>query len=321
MNRKPTSCLRRIGFTLIELLVVIAVIGVLIAMLLPAVQKVGEAANRTQCQNNLKQIALAVHNYHDASGGFPRNGSRYNRIDDGTGTTSYSWSFFARMLPFLEQEPLYRTAAIDTGSLQGNVATSTNIATFFCPSDTARHESPNSNTANNWTTGAPVALTNYKGVSGSNWCWGEYPNVGTNGSCDCFYQNGKGKGDGMFFRTDIIYSLRLTDITDGTSTTFMIGEDIPLLNCWCAWPYANTATGTCAIPPNLNLDQRYGICDADAVKSNSAWANTFSFRSRHPGGLHFALADGSVRFIPESIDLPIYRALSTIQGGEVVSVP
>jgi prepilin-type N-terminal cleavage/methylation domain-containing protein/prepilin-type processing-associated H-X9-DG protein len=321
MNRGPACSLRRQGFTLIELLVVIAIIGVLVAMLLPAVQKVREAANRTQCQNNLKQIALAVHNYHDAFEGFPRNGSRYDRIDYGTGTTAFSWSFFARMLPFLEQDPLYRTAEIDGNSLEGNVATSANIATLFCPSDTARNESPSPNTANNWTTGAPVALSNYKGVSGSNWCWGDFPNVGTNGNCDCFYQNGKGKGDGIFFRTDIIYSLRLTDITDGTSTTFMIGEDIPLLNCWCAWPYANTATGTCAIPPNVNLDGRYGICDADAVKSNSAWANTFSFRSRHAGGLQFAFADGSVHFVPDSIDLATYRALSTIQGAEIVSSP
>ncbi len=309
------------AFTLVELLVVIAIIGILIALLLPAVQKVRESANRIQCQNNLKQIALAVQGYHDAFNSFPRNGSRYNLTNDGTGTTPYSWSFFARMLPYLEQDALYRAGGIDTASLKDSPARSTNIATLFCPSDAARDESPSPNTANNGTTGAPVALTNYKGVSGSNWCWGLYPNTGTNGSCDCFYQDNKGKGDGIFFRTDILYPLRLTDISDGTSNTFMIGEDIPRLNCWCAWPYANTATGTCAIPPNLNLDERYGVCDAAAVASDSAWANTFSFRSRHPGGLQFAYADGSVHFVPQTIDLATYRALSTIQGGEVVAVP
>jgi prepilin-type processing-associated H-X9-DG protein len=123
----------------------------------------------------------------------------------------------------------------------------------------------------------------------------------------------------MFFRTDILYNLRLSDITDGTSNTFMLGEDIPSLNCWCGWPYANVATGTCAIPPNINLDKKYGICDAAASAADAAWDNTFSFRSRHPGGLYFAFADGSVHFIQEGIDMPTYHGLSTIQGGEVLS--
>jgi prepilin-type N-terminal cleavage/methylation domain-containing protein/prepilin-type processing-associated H-X9-DG protein len=308
----------RPGFTLIELLVVIAIIAILIGLLVPAVQQVREAANRAQCQKNLKQIALAVHGFHDANKRMPSNGSRFNTVNSGTGTTQFSWSFLARLLPFLEEAALYQTAGIDTTSLRGNVATKTNIAIFFCPSDQARDNSPSPNTANNGITSAPVALTNYKGVSGSNFCWGNWPNVGTNGSCDCFYQNNKGRGDGMFFRTDIIYTLRFTDITDGTSNTFMIGEDIPLLDCWCAWPYANTAVGTCNFPPNLNLDQKYGVCNAAAVAADAAWVSTFGFRSRHPGGLQFAYADGSVHFIQESIDLPTYRAMSTIRGGETL---
>jgi prepilin-type N-terminal cleavage/methylation domain-containing protein len=308
--------MRRSAFTLIELLVVIAIIAVLIALLVPAVQKVREAAARGQCQNNLKQLALAVHGFHDANKRMPYNGSPFDTVNDGTGTTQFSWSFFARMLPFMEQSALYQSANIDTASLQGNIATKTNIETFFCPSDEAQSQSPSPNTANNWITSAPVALTNYKGVSGSNFCWGPWPNVGTNGSCDCFYQNNTGGGDGLFFRTDIVFHRRLSDITDGTSNTFMIGESIPLLDCWCAWPYANTAVGTCNFPPNINLDKKYGICDAAAVSADAAWANTFGFRSRHVAGLQFAYADGSVHFIQESIDLPTYRAMATIQGNE-----
>jgi prepilin-type processing-associated H-X9-DG protein len=115
--------------------------------------------------------------------------------------------------------------------------------------------------------------------------------------------------------------VKLSDITDGLSNTFMIGEDIPLLNCWCAWPYANTAVSTCNFPPNINLDQKFGTCTAAAVSADAAWANTFGFRSRHPGGLQFAYADGSVHFIQESIDMPTYRAMATIQGRETLEAP
>jgi prepilin-type N-terminal cleavage/methylation domain-containing protein len=305
---------RHAGFTLIELLVVIAIIAVLIGLLLPAVQKVREAASRLQCQNNLKQIALAVHNYHDAFNTLPRNGSR-----SGSGTAVNSWSFFARMLPYLEQDNLYRASQIDTASLLGNVAEQTNIATFFCPSDTAQQNSPSPYVANDYYLGGSLPLTNYKGCSGSNFCWGDHPHTGPTGNCDCF--NKAPFGDGIFFRNDILYKLRLTDITDGTSNTFMIGEDIPHLNCWSAWPYANTVISTCAIPPNGNLDQKYGICDAAAVKANAVWINTFGFKSRHTGGLQFAYADASVHFLSAAIDMPTYWAMSTINGGEVLEAP
>jgi prepilin-type N-terminal cleavage/methylation domain-containing protein/prepilin-type processing-associated H-X9-DG protein len=300
----------RPGFTLIELLVVIGIIAVLIGLLVPAVQKVREAGNRISCRNNLKQIALAVHNFHNARGCFPRNGSRHVQ-GSGTCCTDTSWSWLARLLPYLEQDNLYRQGGIDTASMKNNPVIAETIPTFFCPSDNALAQSPDTTRADAqvWDN-APAGLSNYKGVSGSNWCWGDYPYVGTNGNCDCFYQNGTGKGDGIFFRTDILFKLTMTQITDGTSNTFMIGEDIPALSPWCNWHYANHAVGTCAIPPNINLDGRYGL------PPTWNWPNTYSFRSRHPGGLQFAFADGSVHFVRESIDLATYRALSTIQGGE-----
>lgn len=102
----------------------------------------------------------------------------------------------------------------------------------------------------------------------------------------------------------------MLQITDGTSNTFMIGEDLPALNTHCSWPYANNAVGTCAIPPNSGL--------GDPTWDPKDFTRTYSFRSRHPGGLQFAFADGSVHFIHQSIALSVYRALATIQGGEVI---
>jgi prepilin-type N-terminal cleavage/methylation domain-containing protein len=313
-ERNEFCSTKRRGFTLIELLVVIAIIGMLIALLLPAVQKVREAANRTRCQNNLKQIALAVHGYHDVHNLFPANGSKFNLANSGTGTMSTSWSFLARSLPFLEQGNLHREGNVDTASLLGNTLTGVTLPVFLCPSD-PKDPALNNNRANDWITGKPIGLTNYKGVSGSNWCWGDFPFAGTNGSCDVFYQGGTGRGDGIFYRTDIIHPIDISRLTDGASNTFMIGEDVPEFNGWAAWPYANTAVGTCGIPPNINLDAKYGKANGE----NGAWTNTFSFRSRHPGGLQFACADGSVRFIMQSMPLATYRALASIQGGEVVS--
>lgn len=304
----------RAAFTLIELLVVIAILAVLIALLLPAVQKVREAAARIQCQNNLKQLALAAIDYHGAYGTLPRNGDH-----GGSGTSADSWSFLARMLPYLEQVPLYEASGIDSASLLGNVAEQTNVAVFFCPSDTAQQNSPSPLVANDYYLGGSLPLTNYKGSSGSNWCWGDFPNTGPSGNCDCF--NTAPYGDGVYFRNDILYPLKLTGITDGTSNTFMIGEDIPSLNCWCGWPYANTAISSCNFPPNTNLNQQYGVCTAAVVTDNSAWINTFGFKSRHPGGVQFAYADGSVHFIQNGIAMPTYWAMSTIRGGESLDAP
>lgn len=304
------------AFTLVELLVVIAIIGVLVALLLPAVQAARESARRTQCVNNIKQLAIAVHNFHDSHQRFPQNGSKFSQ-GSGTCCTEFSWSWIARTLPFIEASPLHSEAGIDDKSMKNNPSIAKSIKTFFCPSDVALLPSNTPSKTRSdmqiWGNG-PEGLCNYKGVTGSNWCWGTWPNVGTNGNCDCFYQNGTGLGDGIFFRTDILFRQRMPEITDGLSNTLMIGEDVPEYSAWCGWAYSNHAVGTCAIPPNVNLKKEFGA----APTWN--WENTYSFRSRHPGGLQFALADGSVRFIRDNITLAMYRAASTTQGGELVNL-
>ena len=121
-------------------------------------------------------------------------------------------------------------------------------------------------------------------------------------------------GNGIFYRMDTLVKLRLTMITDGTSNTFMIGEAIPDRSQWNAWMYSNGAVGTCGIGPN-------------AVQANGTpygvgnWQNNYSFHSQHPGGLHFALADGTVRWISNNIPLQTYRDLASIAGGETVLLP
>lgn len=309
------------AFTLLELLVAIAILGTLVGLLLPAVMRVREAANRASCANNLKQLALAAHMYNDDCGRLPPGeigpyeqpvrGQPYY----GWGANSYGWSWLSRILPFVEQANLFEIGGIPNKTLAQSKIAASRISLYLCPSDTAYNAPPRIDTGN--LPDFPVGNTNYKGVSGSNWGYDSssgtwFPTLwkhrGTNGSYD-----GLNHGDGAMYRTDILIRQRLTDIRDGLSNTFLIGEDIPALNNWCSWPYSTHAYGTCAIPPNAMQP------DGKPVDPNE-WYNTHSFRSRHPGGLQFAFADGSVHFVPTAIDLNLYRALATITGGETVDL-
>jgi prepilin-type processing-associated H-X9-DG protein len=174
--------------------------------------------------------------------------------------------------------------------------------------------------------GLLAGMTNYKGVEGANFCFGTYTNNGTNGPqidgqpanyCECWED-----GDGIFFPMVWERPVRMVDVQDGTSNTFMIGEDIWLPGSFgpgiygrgYAWAHSVESSLTCALPPNL-IGPNSPPAQIDDYKFNNG------FKSRHPGGLQFAFIDGSVRFISESIPLGTYRALATIRGGEVVAVP
>jgi len=298
------------GFTLIELLVVIAIIAVLIGLLLPAVQKVRESSARSACSNNLHNLALAVHAYHDQQGFLPCNagpGYSYNT------TSPYSWSWLARVLPFMEQDNLYKACGVPTATIAAagaNVATA--VKSYLCPSDLAINGQPRTNEANIGPTA--VGQTNYKGVCGSNWAWGTYTNTGPSGN-----NNGLDAGDGIFFRTDAVGGhgpLKIQHIRDGTANTFMIGEDVPTVNQHCDWPFFNHATGTCSIP--LNNAMQPG---QPGYNNIGDWGNVYSFRSNHSGGANFAMGDASVQYVSESIDINLYRALATYSGKEPVSLP
>jgi len=297
------------GFTLVELLVVIAIIGILVALLLPAVQAAREAGRRSQCINNLKQLALGSHNFHDTMKRMPFDSSPEAGNSPTWGMGGNNWSWLAQMLPQIEQAPLYQLANIGGNPpntlSQSAAAIATQIPGFLCPSDNAA-EGPRTNAAD---LSGPIGQTNYKGVSGANWGWGDSrwnPGWQPDGTND---QNGLANGNGIFFRADGKRKTNMSRIVDGTSNTFLIGEDVPERNQWCSWPYSNNAVGTCAIYPNSKQASGafFGIND---------WPNVYSFRSKHPNGLQFALADGSARFVSQTINIAIYRNAATANGAE-----
>jgi prepilin-type N-terminal cleavage/methylation domain-containing protein/prepilin-type processing-associated H-X9-DG protein len=303
----------RVGFTLIELLVVIAIIAVLIGLLLPAVQKVREAANRAQCLNNLKQIALAAHNHHDARGKFPI-GVHYavdvgGRLTDGT-------NLWVELLPYFEQDNLYKKW--DYNDNRNNLAGGTNATTaqiikiLICPSDPLPEPV------------AQLPLQGFYGLSTYGGNAGER-SVATASSPPTL--------DGIFF---LDRSVRLADITDGTSNTFLFGERFTVdpefdSRTSVVWPgtgplwrwgrWANvlspgaSASVTLSTPVPINYRVPPGT-DLPAFRDRVC-----AFGSGHPGGANFAFADGSVRFVSESTPLSTLQAMSTRAGGEVVTPP
>jgi prepilin-type processing-associated H-X9-DG protein len=307
-------------------LVVIAIIAILIGLLLPAVQKVREAAARAKCANNLKQIGLAVHNYHDVNGKLPA--SQYGDYSEPTAFggpyyTSRSWSFLALILPYLEQGPLYQSGGIPTSTLGTSSALGRSVPTLLCPSDQMATIQTFAERSRYSQTTFAVGLTSYKGVLGSNFNYGDYANA-----TPPFLNSGDGFwGANGLFSLDVWKApIALVAITDGTSNTLMVGEDI-----WTAdyangtqpgngfaWAHSVEATLSCAMPPN-NLKHPNGTPINTTSNSASEWGSYHGFKSRHPGGVQFVYADGSVRFVPNSIPLGTYRALASYKGGEVLT--
>jgi prepilin-type N-terminal cleavage/methylation domain-containing protein/prepilin-type processing-associated H-X9-DG protein len=305
---------RRVGFTLIELLVVIAIIAVLIGLLLPAVQKVREAASRMQCSNNLKQIGLACHTYHDAFNYFPIN--RVGNYDQpnafgGWGPTSKDWSWLSALLPFIEQNNLHTSGNIPNVAVNSTTAIQQTVPTFHCPSDSL----PNQINTNVYWGGLLVGTTNYFSVGGANQAYGTFVNIGVNGQYEPFW-----KGDGIIYYMNWEKPNRMADVTDGTSNTWLVGERawnsaMNCPGCWSGeWGWAGSINLTCAIPLN------YSAPIGNKSPANY-WPDQYGFTSRHSGGANFARADGSVVFVSDSIALPTYRAMATLNGGEVASYP
>ena len=296
------------GFTLIELLVVIAIIAILIGLLLPAVQKVREAAAKMQCQNNLKQLALGVHNYISTFQAFPMSSSPWVNNNNGFG-----WIF--RTLPYLEQESVYnQIIPYESGSMfaGGGLlnpacrnAIASPVKTLYCPSDGSALPGSPVETKMFQMDPIKVTLTNYKGSMGDNRMGGS-TSIHQGREPDC---HGSNPCPGIFFRNSFQGPVTLDQIKDGTSTTLMIGEDTPIENYHSAAFYANGDYASTHAPLNY----------VPKPSTPGNWWNVISFRSKHSDGANFAFADGSIKFLTNNIDYSnVYKPLSTKNIGEVI---
>ncbi len=322
---RPPRSPARPAFTLIELLVVIAIIAILIGLLLPAVQKVREAAARIQCANNLKQLALAAHSYHDAYKKLPPD--NYYTYDP----TQPNWSWLANVLPMIEGGNLFAAANIPRNNINQSLPQIAMTHPLFrCPSDDDAARGPRSY-ASNFDMLDPklgpltYEVTSYRGNIGSNWgggppgsalWWGTDPqwcNPDRNNSDPATSYDGCAAGNGVIFESN--RPLRITDIRDGTSNTIMMGEALTGKDNQNSWCHMDNAIATCAYPPNAKSPTTGLDYPPDQ------WYNRYAFTSYHTGGVQFALADGSVRFIADNVPLDVFRALGTRNGGEVVQAP
>ncbi|MEO1495750.1 MAG: DUF1559 domain-containing protein [Planctomycetota bacterium] len=356
VTRTPSPIPRR-GFTLVELLVVIAIIGILVSLLLPAVQAAREAARRSQCVNNMKNVALAVLNHHDTFGEFPISVSQWvqevdidgnfvgpdggllSTANGGPGYTGVGW--IPRVLPYLEEQVMYdqMQPAFDGGdfatglagrglglrTIRDTIAQQLNV--LSCPSD----ESATVSTEQQYF--APfiqVATTSYKGNIGDSilaadpgategydgstalpfddpnfWQYLSVGSPNSHNTVDC---------NGVLYRTSYFKPISIRKVTDGTSKTYLIGENVVSQDPHSAAYFADGDWATCGIPLN-RFDY---VSTLEEMRADAALANSQrGFKSLHPGGANFANCDGSVSFTSEAISTPAYRSAATRAGDEL----
>ncbi len=306
------------GFTLIELLVVIAIIAILIALLLPAVQQAREAARRTQCRNNLKQMALAIHNYADVYTSFPIGSNQFGPAGFIADRGFMGWAI--GILPYLDQGPLFNiyNPNVDSLSSQNEKVRTQSLAVYNCPSDISINQQLTP--ASGACCSRLFATSSYRGISGRS--------DGSRYYDDAGHFNGikpEDKGALTAIGNGIAVT-RIRDIVDGTSATLLIGEGqtrtTPTRGTFWSHTYTSYALGSITVGypvPTFGITD-YATCDSTAASlgvSNNACKRFLG--SQHTGGVQFAKCDGSVSFISTNIDLKVLGNLSTVGGGDVAS--
>ena len=297
----------RRAFTLIELLVVIAIIAILIALLLPAVQQAREAARRSTCKNNLRQIGLALHNYHDTHRVFPPGWIAVdlttNTASAHEGVSGFGWQ--TMILPLIDQAALYNQIDFNTSILDSTnaIARSTVLPVFRCPSDPAPDKWEIEEEGSPGTVITELPTGNYVGSFGTEELDGCENAAGTAPVTSA----GQCVGDGVFYHNSRV---KIRDIIDGTSNTIMVGErktdaDQDWYSTWSGM-----------IPEGEEAFQR--ILGSSDHPPNHPAAHFDDYSSHHEGGAHFILCDGHVRFVSENVDTGLYKAIATIKGREVV---
>lgn len=304
----------RRAFTLIELLVVIAIIAILMGLLLPAVQKVRDAAARMSCQNNLKQIGIAMHMHHNDKGSLPPGDGEYS-------AKAKARSWMVLLLPYVEQSAIYdriqpeKTMLDDTPASGGDPNVTNrrliqqNIKVVLCPSDKdAETPRPRSDAAG----GINLALTSYASNVG------DHQNVGGLGAPNPPFPP-YGNGSNLLTNTRGVITrygvgVAFSEINDGLSNTFLVGEVVP---GWCDWQdWGHQSFATTAWP----INHQNAAFAAGALLSNDH-NNCIVFRSKHTAGANFLFGDGSVRFVVAEIDGAVYRAAASRSGGETYPAP